>query len=182
MLIFYTRCTGANPALGPNCMIPYNYKERGLTDLDKTLRTRFKRLKNQKVRVVCIICRFHNIEQYFNYMQTKFKVAGFQNKRDIYVIVLSSSVYLYSDIYLSRWRWFLAFDGSKIQASVEDFRTINFLKLHHKHMLPAHKLFHVVLFTIFKITSAWHISHKYSSHGALYIPSLYIILNLVFLG
>ena len=45
--------------------------------------------KKQKMCVIYMILRFHKIEQYFSYMHAKFQVAGFQNKRDIYFIVLS---------------------------------------------------------------------------------------------
>ena len=94
--------TGAKPVLGPNCMIPYINKGSNF-DLDRTLNTRFKRLKNQNVYVICKLCKFYKIVQCFNYMHVKFQVVGFQNK-EIYVIVLSiSSVYFYSDIYRSRW-------------------------------------------------------------------------------
>ena len=45
--------------------------------LDKTLPTRLKCLKIQKGCVVCIICRFHKIEQCFNYINAKFQVVEF---------------------------------------------------------------------------------------------------------
>ena len=57
-----------------------------------------------------------------------FKSQGFKIK-EIHVIVLSISVYFYTDIYRSR---FLSSDGSEIQASVE---------LHLKYMLPTFSYF-----------------------------------------
>ena len=57
---------------------------------------------------------------------TNFKSHGFKQK-EIYVIVLSiSSVYLCTRTFTGPGDlWFLASDGSEIQASVEDFRSIN---------------------------------------------------------
>ena len=121
---FSSITTGAKPALGPNCIIPQiNCSD---SDLDKTLPTRFERLKyHRKVCAICIICRFHKLAQCFNYMPN-FKQQDFKIK-EIYVIVLSiSSVYFYLDIFLVQvtW-WFLASDGSEIQTFVENFRPIN---------------------------------------------------------
>ena len=42
-----------------------------------------KRLKIQKVSVICIIRWFRKIEKFFNYIQAKFRVAGFQSKGDV---------------------------------------------------------------------------------------------------
>ena len=49
---------------------------------------------------IYIICRFHKIEQCFNYMHAKFQVTGFQNKRD-YVIVLSINFTRTGDLVVS---------------------------------------------------------------------------------
>ena len=59
-------------------------------------------------------------------MHAKFQVARFQNKRDtrhrsldfVYLFFLGQLL-----VYVT-W-WFLASDGSEIQASVEDFRPFN---------------------------------------------------------
>ena len=84
LLFFAVTCTGAKRVSGPNYLIPYMYKERvSISGLDKTLPTRFKCLKMKKVCVICIICRFHRIEQCFNYMRAKFQVEGLQNRRDM---------------------------------------------------------------------------------------------------
>ena len=105
----------------------YHIQRKGSnSDLHKTSSARFKCVKNQKVCVICIICRFHNIEQCVNYMHAKFQVAGFQNKRDIrhrsldFVCLL-----LLGHLLVQVTWWFLASDGSKIQGSAVDFRLIN---------------------------------------------------------
>ena len=85
------------------------------SDLEKTLPTRFKRLKNQKVCVICIICRFHKIEQCFYYMHAKFQVAGFQNKRDIRNRSLDFvCLFLLGHLPVQVTRWALASDSSEI--------------------------------------------------------------------
>ena len=60
-----------------------------------------------------------------------FQVAGFQNKRDIR--------HRSPDFVCLFTGWFLASDGSEIQASMEQ------LKLHLKHMLPTFSYFNKVL-------------------------------------
>ena len=59
-------------------------------------------------------------------MHAKFHVAGFQNKRDIRHYSLDF-VYLFllGHLLVQVTWWFLASDGSEIQASVEDFRPTN---------------------------------------------------------
>ena len=93
------------------------------SDLDKTLSTRFKRLKSHIVCVICIIGRFHKIGQCFNYMHANFQVAGLQNKRD--TRHRSIDLFLRGHLLVQVTWWFLASDGSEIQASVETFRPIN---------------------------------------------------------
>ena len=84
-----------------------------------------------------------------------FKSQGFKIK-EIYVIVLSIlSVYLPVQV---NW-WFLASDGSEIQASVEE------LKLHLKFMLPTFSYFNKVLC----IRGMW-VSY-FSIHKLLYCDS-----------
>ena len=62
----------------------------------------------------------------FNYMHAKFQVTGFQNKRDIRHLSLDFvCLFLLGYLLVQVTWWFLASDGSKIQASVEDFRPIN---------------------------------------------------------
>ena len=59
----------------------YHIKRKGSnSDLDKTLPTCFKRLKNQKVCVIYIICRFHKIKQCSNYMHAKFQFVIFTQR------------------------------------------------------------------------------------------------------
>ena len=59
-------------------------------------------------------------------MHAKFHVGGFQNKRDIRHYSLDF-VYLFllGHLLVQVALWFIASDGSEIQASVEDFRPIN---------------------------------------------------------
>ena len=85
--------------------------------LDKTVPTRFKRLKNQKVCVICIICRFHKTEQCFNYMYAKFQGAGFQNIGDTRHRSLDFvCLVLLGHLLVQVTWWFLGSDGSEIQA------------------------------------------------------------------
>ena len=69
---------------------------------------------------------FHKIEQCFNYIHAKFQVAEFQNKRDLRHGSLDF-VWLFLLVHIPvqvTW-WFLASEGSEIQASVEYFRPFN---------------------------------------------------------
>ena len=69
---------------------------------------------------------FHKIEQCFNYIHAKFQVAEFQNKRDLRHGSLDFVwLFLLGQIPVQVTWWFLASDGSEIQASVEYFRPFN---------------------------------------------------------
>ena len=58
-------------------------------------------------------------------MHAKFQVAGFQNKGDIRHRFLKFVCLFLLGHLLVQVAWFLASDGSDIQASVEDFRPID---------------------------------------------------------
>ena len=59
-------------------------------------------------------------------MHAKFQVARFQNKRGIRNHSLDFvGLFLLGHLPVQVSWWFLASDGSEIQASVEDFRPIN---------------------------------------------------------
>ena len=59
-------------------------------------------------------------------MHAKFQVAGFQTKRDIRHRSLDFvNLFLLGHLLVQVTWWFLASDGSEIQASVEDFSLIN---------------------------------------------------------
>ena len=74
-----------------------------------------KRLKIQKVSVICIIRWFRKIEKFFNYMHAKFRVAGFQSKGDIRHPSLDYvSSFLLGHLLVHVTWWFLASDGSEI--------------------------------------------------------------------
>ena len=79
--------------LGPNCMIPYVFKERGLTLNWITLQTP----KNQNVCEIFITCRSNEIEFVLTTVQT-YQISSriVLNIKEIYVIDLSMSpVYFY---------------------------------------------------------------------------------------
>ena len=60
----------------------------------------------------------HKIEQCLNYMQAKFQVDGFQNKRDIrHRFHDFICLFLLGHLPVQLNWWFLASDGSEIQAS-----------------------------------------------------------------
>ena len=99
------------------------YRKWSNSDLSKTLPTYFKCLKKQKVGVICIICRFHRKDKWFNYMHSKFHITG------RYVTVLSL---LLGYLPVQNW-WFLASEGSVIKAIVEDFMQTYQLKFHIKY-------------------------------------------------
>ena len=59
-------------------------------------------------------------------MHAKFQVARFQNKRDVRQPFSRFRLFiLLGHLLVHVTWWFLATDGSEIQASVEDFRPIN---------------------------------------------------------
>ena len=91
--------------------------------LDKTLPTRLKCLKIQKGCVVCIICRFHKIEQCFNYINAKFQVVEF-HYRSLFPR-FRPIIFILGHLLVQVTWWFLASDINEIQASVKDFRPFN---------------------------------------------------------
>ena len=86
-----------------------------------------------------------------------FKLQGFKIK-EIYVIVLSiSSVHLLVQV---TW-WFLASDSSEIQASVEDFRSINWNFTSNICYLLSHTL---IKFSVFVVCGSVNLFYQYTNY------------------
>ena len=62
----------------------------------------------------------------FNYIHANFQVAGYQNKGDTLHCPLDFvCLFLLGHLLVQITLCFLAYDGSEIQASMEDFRSFN---------------------------------------------------------